>query len=58
MKFKKDVSEATGSTIRAESETASILSRTCFAICKDDGTLGDFYRYISLGKVVRMVRIA
>lgn len=58
VKFKKDVSEATGSTLRAESDTASVLSRTCFAICKGDGTLGDFYRYITLGKVVRMVRIA
>ena len=58
VKFKKDVTNAMGTTVRAEAETANILTRTCFAVRKEDNTLGDFYRYITLGKVVRAVRIA
>lgn len=56
-KFKKEVLNATGELARSESSTGSILVRTCFATENEDGSMSDFYRYISLPKVVRAIKI-
>lgn len=56
-KFKEDVVELTGAQGKAEAATGSILARTCFATVKPDGSVDDYYRYISLPKVVRAIRI-
>lgn len=46
-----------GGQDRKESSTGSILCRRLFGIRKEDGSVEDYYRYVSLPKIVRMIKL-
>jgi hypothetical protein len=56
-RFKEEVADLMGERSRSEASTGSMLARTCFAAIKPDGSVDDYYRYLSLPKITRIIRI-
>ena len=49
--------EKQGTKKRAKANTDSILARSCFGSVDEDGNISEFYKYVTLKRVARLVKL-
>ena len=49
--------DASGTKRRSAPKTDSVLARSCFASIDEDGKISEFYKYVTLKRVARMIKL-